>query len=103
MEPLVEAGLLQGKLCCPQCNSRFGNFNWAGQQCSCGCWVTPAFQINLSRIDCMPPPPSVRVVPGAPAARVSSEADNVRPSGIIVDVEEVPLDAAAAPAAAPAE
>jgi dual specificity phosphatase 12 len=56
MAPLVEEGHLQGKLCCPNCSSRFGNFNWAGLQCSCGCWVTPAFQVNVSRIDCMPPP-----------------------------------------------
>lgn len=56
MAPLVEEGHLQGKLCCPQCTSRWGNYNWAGLQCSCGCWVTPAFQINVSRIDCMPPP-----------------------------------------------
>lgn len=56
IEPLkwmtaVEEGALEGKLSCVHCNARLGYFNWSGVQCSCGNWITPAFQIHKSRID----------------------------------------------------
>lgn len=50
MLPLLE-GTVDGKLPCPKCNGRLGSFNWAGMQCSCGKWVTPAFQIHKNRVD----------------------------------------------------
>ena len=55
VEPLswmkaLEEGDVQGKLSC-RCGSRLGNFNWAGLQCNCGRWVTPAFQLQISQID----------------------------------------------------
>ena len=50
MESLV-LGSSQGKLTCPKCSGRLGSFNWAGLQCSCGQWITPAFQIHKARID----------------------------------------------------
>jgi hypothetical protein len=43
-----------GKLICKKCNSRLGSYTWAGVQCSCGQWITPAFQITKSRIDQKP-------------------------------------------------
>ncbi|XP_076958229.1 uncharacterized protein LOC143633900 [Bidens hawaiensis] len=56
VEPLrwmktVEEGALEGKLWCTHCEGRLGYFNWAGIQCSCGSWITPAFQLHKSRID----------------------------------------------------
>eukprot|EP00252_Welwitschia_mirabilis_P010062 TRINITY_DN2314_c0_g1_i1.p1 TRINITY_DN2314_c0_g1~~TRINITY_DN2314_c0_g1_i1.p1 ORF type:complete len:128 (-),score=20.48 TRINITY_DN2314_c0_g1_i1:140-523(-) len=56
VEPLkwmttVEEGGVQGKLFCIGCQARLGYFNWSGIQCSCGSWVTPAFQLHKSRID----------------------------------------------------
>ncbi|KAI6646426.1 Dual specificity protein phosphatase 12 isoform X4 [Oopsacas minuta] len=44
-------GSNQGKLTCPKCSGRLGSYNWAGMQCSCGKWITPAFQIHKARID----------------------------------------------------
>ena len=44
-------GSSQGKLTCPKCRGRLGSYNWAGLQCSCGQWITPAFQIHKTRID----------------------------------------------------
>ncbi|KAA0719097.1 Dual specificity protein phosphatase 12 [Triplophysa tibetana] len=44
-------GVLDGQLLCPKCNSKLGSFNWYGEQCSCGRWVTPAFQIHKNRVD----------------------------------------------------
>ncbi|XP_075689588.1 dual specificity protein phosphatase 12 isoform X2 [Rhinoderma darwinii] len=38
-------------LLCPKCNSKLGSFNWYGEQCSCGRWVTPAFQVHKNRVD----------------------------------------------------
>ncbi|KAJ3681034.1 hypothetical protein LUZ60_015523 [Juncus effusus] len=56
VEPLkwmtsVEEGALEGKLHCIHCDSRLGYFNWSGIQCSCGSWITPAFQIVKSKVD----------------------------------------------------
>eukprot|EP00026_Physarum_polycephalum_P012463 Phypoly_transcript_12774.p1 GENE.Phypoly_transcript_12774~~Phypoly_transcript_12774.p1 ORF type:complete len:363 (+),score=56.67 Phypoly_transcript_12774:12-1100(+) len=42
---------LEGKLSCPKCNSKFGSWMWAGAQCSCGAWITPAFQVSKARVD----------------------------------------------------
>ncbi|XP_030853540.1 dual specificity protein phosphatase 12 [Strongylocentrotus purpuratus] len=50
-------GVHEGKISCPKCDSRLGSFNWAGAQCSCGFWMTPAFQIHLNRVDHMVPVP----------------------------------------------
>ena len=44
----------KGKLACPKCAGRLGAFSWAGEQCGCGCWVTPAFQLHVSRVDILP-------------------------------------------------
>ncbi|KAL2480782.1 Protein-tyrosine-phosphatase [Abeliophyllum distichum] len=56
VEPLrwmttVQEGALEGKLLCVHCESRLGYFNWSGIQCSCGSWITPAFQLHKSRVD----------------------------------------------------
>ncbi|KAK6124808.1 hypothetical protein DH2020_041424 [Rehmannia glutinosa] len=56
IEPLrwmttVEEGGLEGKLLCAHCEARLGYFNWSGIQCSCGSWITPAFQLHKSRVD----------------------------------------------------
>lgn len=56
VEPLqwmttVEEGAMEGKLSCVHCDARLGYFNWSGIQCSCGSWITPAFQIHKSRVD----------------------------------------------------
>ncbi|XP_034197795.1 dual specificity protein phosphatase 12-like isoform X2 [Prunus dulcis] len=41
----------KGKLSCAHCEARLGYFNWSGSQCSCGSWITPAFQLHRSRVD----------------------------------------------------
>ncbi|XP_026414667.1 dual specificity protein phosphatase 12-like [Papaver somniferum] len=56
VEPLqwmksVEEGALEGKLSCLHCDARLGYFNWSGIQCSCGSWITPAFQLHKGRVD----------------------------------------------------
>ncbi|XP_026170262.1 dual specificity protein phosphatase 12 isoform X2 [Mastacembelus armatus] len=44
-------GVMNGQLLCPKCGSKLGSFNWCGDQCSCGRWVTPAFQLHRNRVD----------------------------------------------------
>ncbi|KAG8436501.1 hypothetical protein GDO86_007558 [Hymenochirus boettgeri] len=44
-------GVMNGQLLCPKCNAKLGSFNWFGEQCSCGRWVTPAFQVHKNRVD----------------------------------------------------
>lgn len=40
-----------GRISCPNCRSKVGSFSWSGSPCSCGKWVTPAFQFQIARID----------------------------------------------------
>ncbi|KAF9579834.1 dual specificity phosphatase 12 [Lunasporangiospora selenospora] len=42
---------LEGKIACPKCDSKLGAFNWSGDQCSCGAWVTPAFMMHKGKVD----------------------------------------------------
>ncbi|GAA6001408.1 uncharacterized protein JCM10292_006239 [Rhodotorula paludigena] len=53
MSPVLETGVLAGKIVCPnkKCGAKLGNFDWAGNQCSCGAWVCPGFALNVSRVD----------------------------------------------------
>ncbi|XP_010371914.1 dual specificity protein phosphatase 12 isoform X1 [Rhinopithecus roxellana] len=44
-------GVMDGQLLCPKCSAKLGSFNWFGEQCSCGRWITPAFQIHKNRVD----------------------------------------------------
>ncbi|KAM8930407.1 dual specificity protein phosphatase 12 [Pelodytes ibericus] len=50
-------GVMDGQLLCPKCSSKLGCFNWYGEQCSCGRWVTPAFQVHRNRVDKVKPVP----------------------------------------------
>ena len=53
----VEDGMsTEGKLCCPKCEQKIGALNWAGCQCGCGAWVTPAFYLQTGKVDVMAPP-----------------------------------------------
>lgn len=53
MEEVFE-GKINGKLYCPGCQARLGSFSWSGKQDNRGCWVTPAFELQLSKLDAMP-------------------------------------------------
>ncbi|XP_029581875.1 dual specificity protein phosphatase 12 [Salmo trutta] len=44
-------GVMDGQILCPKCSSKLGSFSWCGEQCSCGRWVTPAFQMHKNRVD----------------------------------------------------
>ncbi len=46
---------IEGKLTCPRCSHKIGHWRWAGAQCSCGTWVTPAIQIPSSKVDIVTP------------------------------------------------
>ncbi|KAK9827884.1 hypothetical protein WJX74_007792 [Apatococcus lobatus] len=47
----ITSGHVQGKLYCPGCKTRIGSFNWAGMRSPTGAWVTPAFHLQLSKLD----------------------------------------------------
>ncbi|XP_057712519.1 dual specificity protein phosphatase 12 [Corythoichthys intestinalis] len=44
-------GVMDGQLLCPKCRSKLGSFSWCGDQCSCGRWITPSFQLHQNRVD----------------------------------------------------
>ena len=45
----------EGKFHCPGCRHKVGLWRWAGAQCSCGTWVTPAIRVPLSKVDVVLP------------------------------------------------
>ncbi|XP_074655411.1 dual specificity protein phosphatase 12-like [Tubulanus polymorphus] len=55
--------VLEGKLACPKCHCKLGSFNWCGDRCSCGTWITPAFHIQSSKVDLCRPVVSAAVNP----------------------------------------
>eukprot|EP01012_Entosiphon_sulcatum_P061533 TRINITY_DN87166_c0_g1_i1.p1 TRINITY_DN87166_c0_g1~~TRINITY_DN87166_c0_g1_i1.p1 ORF type:complete len:150 (+),score=34.18 TRINITY_DN87166_c0_g1_i1:28-477(+) len=54
-----DVSAVQGKVHCPnpRCGLTLGSFNWSGEACSCGRYVTPAFRITRSRVDEFPATP----------------------------------------------
>jgi len=46
-----DGGATAGKLLCPGCETKIGAFDWSGIQCSCGAWISPAFQIQRAKTD----------------------------------------------------
>ncbi|EFC48703.1 predicted protein, partial [Naegleria gruberi] len=40
----------EGRIFC-KCGHRVGAYKWSGSQCSCGIWVSPSIQIQMSRVD----------------------------------------------------
>ena len=46
-----DTSAFEGKLHCPKCDFKVGLWKWAGSQCSCGTWVTPAIQIPNGKVD----------------------------------------------------
>lgn len=51
MEPFLESGQLAGKIICPKCGVKLGNYDWGGVHCNCRQWVTPGFCIHRSKVD----------------------------------------------------
>ncbi|OBZ89656.1 Dual specificity protein phosphatase 12 [Choanephora cucurbitarum] len=49
MEGLIDE--VQGRIDCPKCQSKLGSYNWAGDQCSCGRWITPTFMLHSNKVD----------------------------------------------------
>ncbi len=51
--PSSGSSAIEIKIICPgiRCRARLGTLRWTGSQCSCGTWVTPAFQFPLSKLD----------------------------------------------------
>lgn len=39
------------KFLCPKCSAKLGDVKLSGQKCSCKEWVSPAFQVNVQKVD----------------------------------------------------
>lgn len=50
-----------GKLYCPKCQCKLGEYTWSGSQCSCGRFVTPGFRIPKSNVDLLQPPSHLHI------------------------------------------
>ncbi|XP_064617018.1 dual specificity protein phosphatase 12-like [Liolophura sinensis] len=42
---------MEGKIICPKCCAKLGSYNWFGERCPCGTWVTPAFHVQTAKVD----------------------------------------------------
>ncbi|KAL5107998.1 Dual specificity protein phosphatase 12 [Taenia crassiceps] len=42
---------IQGKLYCTRCFAKLGSYNWCGERCTCGKWITPAFHFSRKHLD----------------------------------------------------
>ncbi len=56
VEPLdwiagIVRGNMDGKVECPKCHFKMGNWAWSGMPCSCGTWVAPGFGIAKQKVD----------------------------------------------------
>lgn len=49
----LEKQELEGKFCCPKCQSKVGGYSWKGSRCSCGKWMIPALHIQTAKVDQM--------------------------------------------------
>ncbi|KAI9312175.1 hypothetical protein BX666DRAFT_1866685, partial [Dichotomocladium elegans] len=47
----ITEGQLEGRIDCPKCMAKLGQYNWSGAQCSCGRWITPAFMLHRKQVD----------------------------------------------------
>lgn len=47
----MSKGAISGKLECPKCNSKVGNYAWQGIKCSCGGWVVPGISVARGKVD----------------------------------------------------
>jgi len=73
---------IEGRIMCPKCSTKMGNWHWSGAQCSCGTWVVPAIQVPKSKVDEIAPSPSGKFPEGtviSPFARLA-QAQNLAQS-----------------------
>ncbi|KAI9255914.1 dual specificity phosphatase [Helicostylum pulchrum] len=49
LEGLIDG--VQGRIDCPKCQCKLGSYNWSGDQCSCGRWITPTFMLHRNKVD----------------------------------------------------
>ncbi|CAO3656577.1 unnamed protein product [Mucor hiemalis] len=49
LEGLIDG--VQGRIDCPKCQCKLGAYNWSGDQCSCGRWITPTFMLHSNKVD----------------------------------------------------
>ncbi|KAI9497137.1 protein-tyrosine phosphatase-like protein [Zychaea mexicana] len=48
---VLQDGHIEGRIDCPKCMAKLGQYNWSGAQCSCGRWITPAFMLHRKQVD----------------------------------------------------
>ena len=50
---ITDPDVQNGRLLCPtpNCGHKLGSYCHFGSQCSCGCWVCPAYQIPKTNVD----------------------------------------------------
>lgn len=94
LEPMTWMGIIgnyevQGKLKC-SCGQKLGSYHWAGMQCSCGAWVTPAFAVGKSKVDAVGN--QTLAMAAAPRAPGGAVPRPVVSDAIVQSVELFPTD-----------
>ncbi|CDS37796.1 dual specificity protein phosphatase 12 [Echinococcus multilocularis] len=65
---------IQGKLYCTRCLAKLGSYNWCGERCTCGKWITPAFHFARKHLDEIRSP-SLTMTPATQRLGATAEVD----------------------------
>ena len=88
-----DTSAFEGKLHCPKCDSKVGLWKWAGSQCSCGTWVTPAIQIPNGKVDELNAAKTAQVAasPTTPiVSTITAGAGSISIAGLVVQPTMIP-------------
>ncbi|GME81423.1 unnamed protein product [Ambrosiozyma monospora] len=51
MKDELSKGEMEGKFNCLKCQAKVGGYSWKGSRCSCGKWMIPAMNLQVSKVD----------------------------------------------------
>jgi dual specificity phosphatase 12 len=83
-----DTSAFEGKLHCPKCDSKVGLWKWAGSQCSCGTWVTPAIQIPNGKVDELNTAKTAQAA--ASMSSITASASSISITGLPVVQPQIP-------------
>nr|CDS27914.1 dual specificity protein phosphatase 12 [Hymenolepis microstoma] len=66
---------IQGKVYCSRCKAKLGSYNWCGEPCTCGRWVTPAFHFSRKHLDELKTQPTALPLPTSPGTSSQSSTE----------------------------
>ena len=85
-----DTSAFEGKLHCPKCDFKVGNWNWSGAQCSCGTWVTPAVQIPNGKVDELNAAKTAQAAAAPVSSSITAGVGSISIAGLPVVQPQIP-------------